>query len=107
MPGDDKQALRREIAERIGGLNRDAVHLAPREVMRQLHAIRALSHNGGLAAVAALAGALEDELVLHGAGVAIHAYLDRMADAIDVEPDAQPRFVDLALASIGAGWAFA
>lgn len=107
MPADDKARLRADVADRIVRLNRDAAHLAPREVMRQLHAIRVLSRGGGLAAVAALAVALADDLAAHGAEAAIHAYLDRMADAVDLDGDEQPRFVDLALASILAGWAFA
>lgn len=107
MQANSKTASRPEIAGRIERLNRDAPRLAPRELMQQLRAVRTLSHAGGLIAVAELAHALEDELVASGAGVAVHAYLDCMRDAVDIDSDAQPRFVDLALASIGAGWAFA
>jgi|GEM_PF-4724399 len=103
--GDD--GMRQDIARRIDRLEGDLVRLAPREVMGQLGAIRTLAHGHGLQAVAALAHALQDELVARGREVAVRAYLERMRDAVDVDTEAQPRFVGLALATIGAGLAFA
>ena len=100
-------AERREIAEDIRQLDRELARLAPREQMRRLLSIKARAQAQGLRAVASLAHALERDLLAHGAEVPIHNYLDRMLDAVEVGDDEQPRFVELALATVGAGLAFA
>lgn len=100
-------AARREVAEHIRRLDRDLAHLAPREQMRRLLSIHMMAQAQGLRAVASLAHALEEDLLAYGAEVPIHAYLDRMLDAVDVDAEEQPRFVELALATVGAGLAFA
>jgi hypothetical protein len=100
-------AERREIAEDIRRLNRELTRLAPREQMRRLLSIKATAQTLGLRAVASLAHVLEGDLLAYGAEVPIHSYLDRMLDAVDVGDDEQPRFVELALATVGAGLAFA
>jgi HPt (histidine-containing phosphotransfer) domain-containing protein len=99
--------VRREIAEDIGRLDRELARLAPREQMRRLLSIKSMARTQGLRAVASLAHALETDLLAYGAEVPIHSYLDRMLDAVEVGDEQQPRFVDLALATVGAGLAFA
>jgi hypothetical protein len=100
-------AARREIAARIEALDHELARLAPREQMRRLLSIKGLAQLHGLRAVASLAYALESDLLAHGAEAPIHAYLDRMLDAVEVGDDDQPRFVDLALATVGARLALA
>ena len=98
---------RRQVAERIEQLDRELARLAPHERMRRLLSVKAMAQRHGLHAVASLAHALERDLLAHGAEAPIHAYLDRMQDAVDVGIDEQPRFVDLALATVGARLALA
>ena len=98
---------RREIAARIEALDRELARLAPREQMRRLLSIKGLAQVHGFRAVASLAHALENDLLAHGAEAPIHVYLDRMLDAVDVGADDQPRFVDLALATVGTRLALA
>ena len=100
-------AVRREIAEEIRGLDGELARLAPREQMRRLQSIKAMAQAQGLRAVASLAYALDCDLRAYGAEVPIHSYLDRMLDAVEVGDDEQPRFLELALATVGAGLAFA
>lgn len=104
---EDDAGARREIAARIGQLGRELSHMAPRDQMRSLLSIKAFAQAHRLTAVASLAHALEGDLLAHGAEAPFHAYLDRMLDAVDVGEEAQPRFVELALATLGAGLAFA
>jgi hypothetical protein len=103
----DAGGVRRDIAGRIEGLGRELTHMAPREQMRALLAIKAQAQTHRLSAVASLAYALEGDLLAHGAEAPVHAYLDHMLDALDLAEDEQPRFVELALATLGAGFAFA
>ena len=103
----DAGQARCEVAERIGALDHELTRLAPREQMRRLLAIKGLAQKHGLRAVASLAHALEADLLAHGAEAPVHAYLDRMLDAVEVDADAEPRFVDLALATVGARLALA
>lgn len=103
----DIVGARREIADRIDRLARGLARTAPRDQMRSLLAIKALAQTHRIGAVASLAHALADDLLAHGAEAPIHAYLDHMLEAVDLGEDEQPRFVELALASVGAGLAFA
>jgi hypothetical protein len=103
----ERGAARREIAGYIERLDRELAQLAPREQMRQILLIKGLAQSHGLRAVASLAHALENDLLAHGAEAPIHAYLGCMRDAVDVGADEQPRFVDLALAAVGARLALA
>ena len=105
MHDEGTAKARRDVAERIDGLRRDLPLLALRDVMQRVRSVRALAHACGLRAVASLGYALEDDLVARGREVAVADYIDRMRDAVDV--DAEPNFVDLALASIGARLTFA
>ena len=98
---------RHEIADHIERLDRELARLAPRDQMRRILLIKGLAQGHGLRAVASLAHALENDLLAHGAEAPIHAYLDCMHDAVDVGAEEQPRFVDLALATVGARLALA
>jgi len=102
MRDEATAAAQREVTERIDRLERDHRSLALRDLIQRVRSLRGLAHASGLRAVVSLGYALEDELLTHGRDVAVADYLDRMRDAIDVEGDAEPRFVDLALATIGA-----
>ena len=107
MHDEGRAKARREVAERIEGLGRDLPTLALRDVMQRVRSLRALAHACGLRAVATLGYVLEDDLVARGREVAVADYLDRMRDAVDIEADSDPYFVELALATIGARLAFA
>lgn len=99
--------MQQEITWRIDRLDHDFDRLPPREAMRLLSELRACSHGGGMHAVAELASWLQRDLAAHGREAPVHAYFGQMRDAVDVAPDAQPRFVELSLAALAAGWAFA
>ena len=107
MDDIERGSARHEIADHIERLDRELARLAPREQMRRILSIKGLAQSYGLRAVASLAHALESDLLAHGAEAPIHAYLDCMHDAVDVGVDDQPRFVDLALATVGARLALA
>lgn len=96
-----------DIAARIDRLNRERRRSAPRELMRELRTIRGLSQAAELRAVAGLAHALECELRACGDEAPIGAYLERMHDAVEVVADDQPRFIELALATLGTRMALA
>lgn len=97
----------RDIAARIERLNGERRRLAPHDVMRELRAVRKAAHSAELEAVATLALALEGELLSFGDEAPIHAYLDRMHDAVEVAAGDQQRFVELALAAVGTRLALA
>ena len=107
MDDIEQGPARREVADHIERFDREVARLAPREQMRRLLSIKGMAQVHGLRAVASLAHALESDLLAHGAEAPIHAYLDCMHDAVDVGLDEQPRFVDLALATVGARLALA
>ncbi|MDO9488242.1 MAG: hypothetical protein Q7J32_07695 [Sphingomonadaceae bacterium] len=107
MAYQDRSMAARDIAARINGLNRERRYVAPRELMRELRTIRGLSQVAELRAVAGLAHALECELIACGEEAPIRAYLDRMHDAVEVVHDDQPRFIALALATLGTRMALA
>ena len=98
---------RRDIAARVGQLGRELSHMAPRDQMRSLLSIKAFAQAHCLTAVASLMHALEGELLAHGAEAPFRAYLDQIPDVVDVGEEALPRFVELSLATLGAGLAFA
>ncbi len=97
----------RDIAARIDWLNRERRRVSPRDLMRELRTIRGLSQAAELRAVAGLAHALESEVRARGDEAPINAYLDRMQDAVEVVADDQPRFIELALATLGTRMALA
>ena len=107
MAYQDRSIAARDIAARIDWLNRERRRLAPRELMRELRTIRSLSQVAELRAVAGLAHALESELLARADEAPIRAYLDRMQDAVEVVHDDQPRFIELALATLGTRMALA
>lgn len=107
MAYQDRSMVARDVAARIDRLNRERRPVAPQELMRELRAIRSLSQAAELGAVAGLAHALESELLACGDEAPIRAYLDRMCDAIEVVHDDQPRFIALALATLGTRMALA
>lgn len=96
-----------EVVERIERLARERRQMTPADQLRALVAIRVAAQAGGCGAVVSLAHALHAELLAVGHAAPFGAYLDRMLDAVDVTTDDQPRFVDLALATLGARLAFA
>jgi hypothetical protein len=103
----EARGARREVAARIEALGGGRRRLPPADQMRELRAIRSLAHGAGLRAVASLAHALERELLACGDEAPFHAYLERMSDAVHLEADSQPGFVELALATVGARLALA
>ena len=107
MVYQDRSTAARDIAARIDWLNRERLRVNPRDLMRELRTIRGLSQVAELRAVAGLAHALEGELLARGEAAPIAAYLDRMQDAVDVVADDQPRFIALALATLGTRMALA
>ncbi len=107
MAYQERNAAACDIAARIDWLSRERRQVAPRHLMRELRTIRGLSQVAELRAVAGLAHALESELLARGDEAPIQAYLDRMQDAVEVVADDQPRFIELALATLGTRMALA